>query len=83
VLEPEEGSLELDPELPVEPELLEPLELEPRLPLDEPVEEDGLPLELCFFIAASNSERLSRPSASVSAALKSSPGTEAASLESM
>ena len=55
--------------LPLLPLLLGELLLEPLLPM--------LPL---FLIAASNSERLSRPSPSVSAALKSRPDTPAASL---
>ena len=81
-----------EPELPppIEPlEPVEPLELDPVLPVEEP-DDDGLvtlplllPLEPAFFIAASNSERLNRPSPFVSAALKSSPGIAAASLESM
>ena len=78
-------------EPPVDPPLdpMEPLELDPVLPVEEP-EDDGLvtlplllPLEPAFLIAASNSERLNRPSPFVSAELKSSPGTAAASLESM
>jgi hypothetical protein len=71
---------------PVEPELLP---LEPLLgELEEPDEPEllgelVLPApELPLFIAASNSERLKRPSASESAALKSSPDTPEASLES-
>lgn len=80
-LEPPMEPPELDPVLPVD---------DPVLPVDEP-EDDGLvtlpllllPLEPDFLIAASYSERLNRPSPFVSAALKSSPGTAAASLESI
>ena len=81
-LEPEPLGLEL-------PELLG-LELEPGLddmlpllagPLLEL--EPALPVLPLFLIAASYSERLSRPSPSVSAALKSRPDTPDASLLSM
>jgi len=90
--DPELPPMEPDDPEPVEPlepvEPVEPLDREPVLPVEEPEDEGlvALPLlllEPLFFIAASNSERLNRPSASVSAALKSSPGTAAASLESI
>jgi len=86
-VEPLEPPLELPLDPPVVP--MEPLEPDPVLPEEEP-EDDGLvtlplllPLAPAFLIAASNSERLNRPSPFVSAELKSSPGTAAASLESM